>query len=111
MYQRARREPAVECHPEAVRMVFRQAFLELASDEEFLALETFKEQAIFAKDFLENSPSVNTKVPNACRDRLEGASPQREGGEAGCAGEGAQTPQRRASCQGEARRQEAPRAR
>ena len=62
-----RREPlkeASQCFPQNTRRDLQAVFRRLAEDHEFRAIETFRQQVIFAKDFVEGDDDVLQAVPN-----------------------------------------------
>ena len=62
-----RREPLKEaraCFPQRTRRDLQAAFSRLAEDHEFRAIDTFRQQVIFAKDFIEGDDEVLQAVPN-----------------------------------------------
>ena len=61
-----RREPqkeALPCFPQRTRRDLQAAFTRLAEDCKFRAINTFRQQVIFAKDFVEDDDEVIQAVP------------------------------------------------
>ena len=63
MYSRKPLNPALPFDFRAVSPPYRAAFEELASTADFRVIDTFKEQVLFAYDFVNEHPSCGGHVP------------------------------------------------
>ena len=65
MYRRAPLTEARPCHPEKTGTRFQVRFLRLAADPDFRAVVSFREQVLFASDFLEAEDDQAERVPKS----------------------------------------------
>ena len=62
-YKRQAVKEAKPCFPEKTRLEFQASFRRLAAEEQFRALDTFRKQVHFAKNFLDADETLEKEVP------------------------------------------------
>ena len=62
-YKRQAVKHAQPCFPEKTRLEFQASFRRLAAEEQFRALDTFRKQVHFAKNYLDEDETLEKEVP------------------------------------------------